>query len=349
MAALNRANCDVRLASHLRTWSGVPDDGELLKFRHQAEQQAKTLIKTYSGNGCATWRPDVWFTYHCYYKAPDLLGPAVAGALGIPYVITEASYSARRADGAWSGWLAAAHASITAADAVFSFTARDKLSLHNVCPPQRLHDLSPFLDLEDTFDGLPSPARNVKHDAATPVRLVTVAMMRNGAKLASYQLLAASLERLLHCHWHLDIVGDGVARSDVEKAFSRIPSERIHWHGLQDAPDLRRILMNGDLFAWPGIDEAFGMAYLEAQAAGLPVAALRTAGVPEVVQHQQTGLLSDTAIPDGYARCLECLIQDQSLRDRLSAGARTSVEAHHSLKAASTRLGDVLRTLIRPI
>ena len=36
---------------------------------------------------CATTAaPDVWFTYHVHHKAPDLLGPAVSRALGIPYV-----------------------------------------------------------------------------------------------------------------------------------------------------------------------------------------------------------------------------------------------------------------------
>jgi glycosyltransferase involved in cell wall biosynthesis len=344
MAALNQANCDVCLASELRTWSGIPDSDQLSTFRRHAEHEAKTLIETYDASGTA-WRPDIWFTYHCYYKAPDLVGPAVAGALGIPYVITEASYSARRADGTWSDWLAEARASITAADTIFSFTARDKRGLQDICAPQRLHGLAPFLDL-DAFDGLPSPLPGSERDPAAPARLVTVAMMRRGAKLASYQLLAASLERLLSCSWHLDIIGDGVARADVAKAFAGLPSERLSWHGLLNSTDLRHVLAGGNLFAWPGIDEAFGMAYLEAQALGLPVAAIRTAGVPEVVHHDETGLLADNANPDEYAGCLERLIRDDALRARLSAGARTSVEAHHSLKAASTRLGDVLRTLI---
>ena len=42
-------------------------------------------------------RPDLWFTYHLYYKAPDLVGPLVAGALGIPYAVAEASVAHKRA------------------------------------------------------------------------------------------------------------------------------------------------------------------------------------------------------------------------------------------------------------
>ncbi len=41
-------------------------------------------------------RFDLWFTYHCYYRKPDWLGPAVTKALGLPYVIAEASHAPRR-------------------------------------------------------------------------------------------------------------------------------------------------------------------------------------------------------------------------------------------------------------
>ena len=35
--------------------------------------------------------PAAWFTYHLYYKAPDWLGPDIARALAIPYLVAEAS------------------------------------------------------------------------------------------------------------------------------------------------------------------------------------------------------------------------------------------------------------------
>ena len=39
---------------------------------------------------------DVWLTYHSYYKAPDLLGPAVSRKLNIPYIIFQGIYSTKR-------------------------------------------------------------------------------------------------------------------------------------------------------------------------------------------------------------------------------------------------------------
>jgi hypothetical protein len=44
-----------------------------------------------AGAGDHPERFDLWFTYHCYYRKPDWLGPLVTRALGVPYVIAEAA------------------------------------------------------------------------------------------------------------------------------------------------------------------------------------------------------------------------------------------------------------------
>lgn len=345
MAALARSGYDVRLASRLRTWSNSPDPDRLAAFRADAKQEADNLHRSFMADGAA-WAPDIWFTYHSYYKAPDLLGPEVSLARAIPYVIVEASYASRRRDGEWGAWLEAARTGIVEADAIFSFTARDRRGLMDICEPERLHELAPFLDLE-AIDAAPSGREAGPPVAArSAVRLVTVAMMRPGSKLASYRLLADALSLLRDREWHLDIVGDGVERSAVEAAFAGLPPGRIDWHGRLDAAAIRALLKCGDAFVWPGIDEAFGMAYLEAQAAGLPVAAVATAGVPEVVRDGETGLLAATATPDAMAECLSKLLADGSLRRRLGVGARSAIEARHSLPAASTQLDRVLSQLM---
>ena len=46
-------------------------------------------------------RPRAWLTYHAYHKSPDWLGPAVADALGIPYLLVEASFAPKQAGGPW--------------------------------------------------------------------------------------------------------------------------------------------------------------------------------------------------------------------------------------------------------
>ena len=64
--------------------AGSPRSGE-----RTAERAGAPLARPAAGAA-----PELWFTYHLYYKAPDWLGPAVSAALGIPYVVAEASYAA---------------------------------------------------------------------------------------------------------------------------------------------------------------------------------------------------------------------------------------------------------------
>jgi len=81
MAALERAGHRAILASSLRTFDGIGDSEIQKRIRREAEAQAKELIERYLGR--AGDRPEAWLTYHPYYKAPDWIGPAVTGALGM--------------------------------------------------------------------------------------------------------------------------------------------------------------------------------------------------------------------------------------------------------------------------
>jgi len=113
------------------------------------------------------------------------------------------------------------------------------------------------------------------------------------------------------------------------------------WLGEKDAADLPDILASTDLYVWPGCGEAYGLAYLEAQAAGLPVVAQRTAGVPEVVRDGQTGLLTREGDIGAYAAAMRDLIEDPASRRLLGAAARRFVHEERSFPAAARRLRSI--------
>jgi len=123
--------------------------------------------------------------------------------------------------------------------------------------------------------------------------------MRHGDKLASYRLLAAALADLLDLPWSLDIVGDGAARAGVESALEPLGT-RIRYRGELDEAAIAAALAEADLFVWPAVNEAFGMALLEAQASGLPVVAGASGGVAGIVASGETGQL----VPPGELRRL---------------------------------------------
>ena len=81
--ALEAAGHEVFLASDFRAYE---DDGDSAKQQALAARGAEIaagLVVEWQANE-AIGRPDLWFSYHLYHKAPDWLGPAVAAALDIP-------------------------------------------------------------------------------------------------------------------------------------------------------------------------------------------------------------------------------------------------------------------------
>ncbi len=115
------------------------------------------------------------------------------------------------------------------------------------------------------------------------------------------------------------------------------------WLGQIEAGDVAALLARGAVYVWPGCGEAYGLAYLEAQAAGLPVVAFRTGGVPEVVADGETGLLVDPGDDAGFAAAVGRLLSDEALRARMGLAARARVRRDHDLPGAVARLDTILR------
>jgi glycosyltransferase involved in cell wall biosynthesis len=175
-------------------------------------------------------------------------------------------------------------------------------------------------------------------------RLVAVAMMRYGDKLASYQILGDALSRLLDLPWSLEVIGDGPARRDVEHALCPL-EERVIWAGEIGPMEIARRLASADLCVWPALNEAFGMALLEAQASGVPVVAGATGGVSEIVVHGVTGLLVPPSDAPAFAQAVRSLLVDRPRRAALAEAARHRVKAEHDISSAARRLNAVFEVV----
>jgi glycosyltransferase involved in cell wall biosynthesis len=338
--ALREAGHDVRLASSLRALSQTPDEASRHRLKGLALEEAEILCASWSSPE-ANWRPAVWFTYHPYYKAPDWLGPDVCTRLAIPYVTAEASYAPKRDVGPWRSWQLDVVDAIRRAAVNFCFTERDKTELMRIEGLQGLFvGLPPFIDRDD------APVASASRANHDPPRLVSVAMMRSGDKLASYRLLANALALLLATRWELKVIGDGPERGAVHDAFSRIPPERIEWLG-ELAPDqVPDHLEACDVYVWPGIGEAYGLAYLEAQAAGLPVVAQRTGGVPAVVKDGETGCLTPVGDVQAFAESLRQLLVDPAKRTQLGDAGRCFVRRERTVARAASIIDAALRSIM---
>jgi glycosyltransferase involved in cell wall biosynthesis len=171
-------------------------------------------------------------------------------------------------------------------------------------------------------------------------------MMRPGDKLASYRVLGAALARLIDRDWSLAVIGDGPAGDEVRAALAPLGS-RVSFAGALGETAIAEHLAASDIFVWPAINEAFGMALLEAQASGLPVVAGTSGGVGDVVADGVTGLLTPPGDPDAFAAAVASLIDDPSHRTALGAAARDKVRRGHDLPAAAARLAAIVASLTR--
>ena len=340
MAALRAGGHEVGLASDLRSFVATPDPDRQAAIGAAARREGEAIAARWSRDGA----PDLWFTYHPFYKAPDFLGPPLARRFGLAYATAEASHAPKRATGPWRRWHAANEAALRAANAHFCLTPEDRDGLARIPGgTARLVDLPPFVDAE--------PFRHRPTRVPTgSVELLAVAMMRPGDKLGSYALLAEALRRLPAVPaWRLTIVGDGPAASDVRARFADLPPERLVWRGEMSGGGIVTALAEADLYVWPGINEAFGMAYLEAGAAGLPVLAMRCGGIPSVVRDGETGRLTPEGDVDAYAGALARLIADGTERRRLGAAARHFVTGERTVAAAAAILSKHLTTMVRVV
>jgi hypothetical protein len=344
MAALSLAGHRVELSCRLRSRDGAGNPARQARLASLGAALAQRLAGRIEARP-KDERPAAWLTYHLYYKAPDWIGPAVCQALAIPYLVAEASVAAKRAGGPWDLGHRATLAALERAAAVIALNPQDAACLPN---PQRVRPLKPFLD---PAPYLAAAAEGQRHRASLAASLgldskqpwlLAVAMMRRGDKLASYRMLARSLDGLQDLPWQLVVVGDGPARGEVEAEFADFAAARVRFAGETSLQALPRVYAACDLLVWPAVNEAYGMALLEAQASGLPVVAGASGAVPEIVRDGVTGALAAPGEPAAFTAALRALLGDPGRRRLMAAAASEAVQAEHGLPTAARRLDAIL-------
>jgi len=345
--ALEKAGHIVDVTSHLRAYDGKGDPAHQSAIKSDGDRQAMGLLDAYL-DGLRP-RPDVWFTYHLFYKAPDWIGPRISQALGIPYVAAEASHAPKRAGGAWDMGHRATQNAIAMASLVIGFNKDDEACVRDIAGAQsRVVTIPPFIDTAPyvaagaerrTYRAMAAGQYNV-----SPMQpwLLCVAMMRDGDKLESYRQLAHALGNLSDRPWQLFVVGDGAARDDTQQAFGPI-AERVSWLGEQESEALAGLYAACDLYIWPSVREAYGMAFIEAQASGLPVVGAHVGGVPGVVGAPETGVLVEPDDMAAFTTAVAGLLDNEPTRLSMGRRAQEYAVSRHSIDCAAKMLDELLQ------
>jgi glycosyltransferase involved in cell wall biosynthesis len=338
---LRHAGHEVTVVSKPAHAARLPKAEQQAEHRHNVERDFRSLLE-----GERAF--DLWFTYHVYYKVPDWIGPRIARARRIPYVMAEVSYAPKRANGPWDMGHRQVAEDIRAADLILTLNPIDANCVRPLLRSDaRMLDVPPFLaaapyraaqrkrDLHAA-----SLRAQVKAARRTPL-LLCVAMMRPGDKLASYRVLGEAMAKLLDRDWRLLVAGAGEAQAEVKAALKKL-GRRVHYLGEQKPEDLPALYAGCDLYVWPAINEAWGMTLLEAQAAGVPVVAGKTGGVPNVVDEGRTGLLPAVGDAASFAAAVARLLDDPGLRQEMGKAAMGWVKHGHDMAAVRDLVNEAL-------
>ena len=125
------------------------------------------------------------------------------------------------------------------------------------------------------------------------------------------------------------LIGDGPDRPEAADVARRLGvKDRVLFLGKQDS--VAELLACADLFLLPSDSESFGLAALEAMASGVPVVGTAVGGLPEVVEHGETGFLAGVGETEQMAEYAVELLSD---------AARWAAFSQRAREAATTRFG----------
>jgi phosphatidyl-myo-inositol dimannoside synthase len=295
--------------------------------------------------------PDLWLTYHCYYKAPDLLGPALSKKLAIPYCIFQGIYSTkqRRRPKGKIGFYLNRHG-LLQADRLFSNRKIDQENLKRIIPSERLSYIRPGIFPEQfCFD---QDARNEMRKEwqvdKEPV-ILSAAMFRPDVKTQGIKWMLNALAKLVAdgIPFKLVIAGDGSERETLVKLAQELLPARVIFSGRIERDKMHRFYSGGDLFVFPGIRESLGMVFLEAQSCGLPVIAFDNGGIPEIVRQDATAYLTPPFDEDAFCKAVKQLLLDAKQRAIMGTAAAEHVRTNHDLHQNYLHFEQILKSHVQ--
>jgi len=120
------------------------------------------------------------------------------------------------------------------------------------------------------------------------------------------------------------IVGDGYLRDKLEKSVDNLEvRNKIVFVGFKE--NVFQFLKEMDIFVFPSRTEGLGIVILEAMASGLPVVASNIGGIPEIVKHNETGVLVEPQKPSELAEAIIQLLKNPEKMHKMGDNGRKRV------------------------
>lgn len=217
----------------------------------------------------------------------------------------------------------------TDAVATVSQTLRQNLVRYESFPSERVHVVRNGVTL-------PRPA----HDRTTMRKELalgerpTVGIVARLAPVKNHALLLRAWKQVLRDlpDAVLLIVGNGSQEGNLQQLHTELAlGDSVRFLGFR--LDVSELLLAMDVFVLCSFSEGLSLTLLEAEACGLPVVATDVGGNPEVVRHEETGVLVPSNEDEPLARTLARLLQDPALCKRFGESGRAFYDRHYTLQA----------------
>jgi glycogen synthase len=198
------------------------------------------------------------------------------------------------------------------------------------------------------LDVIPNPVniaalRTRARHAAPPIPGPYALYLGKLAPNKGTSLLVPTVERA-DLDWPLVIAGDGPDRGAIEGE-ARQSGRDIRTVGWIDQEATAAWMAHAAMLLFPSRGpESLSRVLIEASALGVPIAAINTGGTPDIVLHEQTGLLSHNA--DEFARDVRRLRADANLRERLGLAAIDHAAARFDAPAVVARIDALYGSLL---
>jgi colanic acid/amylovoran biosynthesis glycosyltransferase len=193
----------------------------------------------------------------------------------------------------------------------------------------KIHRIYNGLDLSVFKSALPG---------AKPVRLLSIGRLieKKGFK---FLIEACQLLQSAGLSFVCQIVGEGPERERLEESIQRHQlSDQVRLMGALPQTEVVEVLAQSSIFVFPAIHDSFGdsdnlpTVLIEAMASSLPTVATNVAGIPEIVQANENGILVPEKDPVQLAAAIRLIAENRSLSERFSKSSRRLAEEKFALQ-----------------
>lgn len=143
------------------------------------------------------------------------------------------------------------------------------------------------------------------------------------------------------------VLGIGELEKELKVLTKKLQLEdRVYFLGFIPNTELPSYLHQSDIFVRPSLSEGFGISFVEAMAAGLPVITTPVGGIVDFLVEGKTGLFCEVKNPKSIAEQVELLVNDEKLYRRIIINAYTMVKEKYTWDIVSKEMKEKIFSIL---